>query len=337
MSPARLLLSCGGVKSPTPGTAAFLPSPFSSKATSSFTWISSLSATISYNFLVSRSESISISFSWNPPPDLSGAISAIRAHVRSLGEIRRMAARKPGVIALFDVDGTLTAPRKVITPEMLKFMRELREVVTVGVVGGSDLVKITEQLGKSVLNDYDYVFSENGLLAHKTGELIGRQSLKSFLGEDKLKEFINFTLHYIADLDIPIKRGTFIEFRSGMINVSPIGRNCSQEERDEFEKYDKVQNIRPKMVSVLREKFAHLDLTFSIGGQISFDVFPRGWDKTYSLKYLDEYQEIHFFGDKTYKVASKEFSSCMMADCVSSQLLDSLAEVNVDDFYTLSR
>lgn len=25
-----------------------------------------------------------------------------------------------------------------------------------------------------------------------------------------------------------------------MINVSPIGRNCSQEERDDFEKYDKV-------------------------------------------------------------------------------------------------
>ena len=33
-------------------------------------------------------------------------------------------------------------------------------------------------------------------------------------------------LHYIADLDIPIKRGTFIEFRNGMINVSPIGRNA---------------------------------------------------------------------------------------------------------------
>lgn len=218
-----------------------------------------------------------------------------------VSEIRGMAARKPGVIALFDVDGTLTAPRKVITPQMLEFMRDLREVVTVGVVGGSDLVKITEQLGKTVMNDYDYVFSENGLLAHKNGELIGRQSLKSFLGDDRLKEFINFTLHYIADLDIPIKRGTFIEFRSGMLNVSPIGRNCSQEERDEFEKYDKVHNIRPQMVSVLREKFAHMDLTFSIGGQISFDVFPQGWDKTYCLKYLDEYQEIHFFGDKTYK------------------------------------
>ncbi|KAK6142824.1 hypothetical protein DH2020_023172 [Rehmannia glutinosa] len=192
-----------------------------------------------------------------------------------------MAARVPGLIALFDVDGTLTAPRKAVTPKMLEFMRDLRKVVTVGVVGGSDLVKISEQLGQTVINDYDYVFAENGLVAYKDGKLIGTQSLKSFLGEDKLKEFINFTLHYIADLDIPIK---------------------SQEERDEFEKYDKVHNIRPTMVSVLREKFAHFNLTFSIGGQISFDVFPQGWDKTYCLRYLNEFHEIHFFGDKTYKV-----------------------------------
>ncbi|WOL05692.1 phosphomannomutase D1 [Canna indica] len=149
LSPARLLFSCGGVESPTPAAVAFLPSPFSSKARSSFTWISCLSSTISHYFLVSRFESIPIPFSWNPLPDLSGTIFAVRAHLRSLGEIRRMAAWKPGVIALFDVDGTLTAPRKVITPEMFKFMRELREVVTVCVVGCSDLVKIAEQLGKS--------------------------------------------------------------------------------------------------------------------------------------------------------------------------------------------
>lgn len=39
------------------------------------------------------------------------------------------------------------------------------------------------------------------------------------------------------------RRGTFIEFRMGMLNVSPIGRNCSQEERDEFERYDKACNL----------------------------------------------------------------------------------------------
>jgi hypothetical protein len=87
--------------------------------------------------------------------------------------------------------------------------------------------------------------------------------------------FINFVLHYIADLDIPIKRGTFIEFRNGMLNVSPIGRNCSQEERDDFEVYDKTAGVRKAMVAALQKEFADYGLTYSIGGQISFDVFPK--------------------------------------------------------------
>jgi hypothetical protein len=32
---------------------------------------------------------------------------------------------------------------------------------------------------------------------------------------------------------------------------------------------------RPKMVEVLRKEFAEYNLTYSIGGQISFDVFPQ--------------------------------------------------------------
>lgn len=45
-----------------------------------------------------------------------------------------MAAKKPGVIALFDVDGTLTAPRKEATQELLDFIRELRNVCDCSIV-----------------------------------------------------------------------------------------------------------------------------------------------------------------------------------------------------------
>lgn len=127
--------------------------------------------------------------------------------------------------------------------------------------------------------------------------------MKDFLGEAKLKEFINFVLAYLSVLDIPVKRGTFIEFRTGMLNVSPIGRNCSQTERDEFEAYDKIHGVRKTMVEVLQKRFAHFGLKYSIGGQISFDVFPVGWDKTYCLRYLQDhhFEAIHFFGDKTFE------------------------------------
>lgn len=60
--------------------------------------------------------------------------------------------------------------------------------------------------------------------------------------------------------------------------------------------------MRKKFVQVLKEKFADYGLTYSIGGQISFDVFPSGWDKTYCLQHVEkEFKTIHFFGDKTYE------------------------------------
>ncbi|KAJ1346648.1 hypothetical protein KIN20_001519 [Parelaphostrongylus tenuis] len=72
-----------------------------------------------------------------------------------------------------------------------------------------------------------------------------------------------------------------------MLNLSPIGRSCSQTERDQFVVYDKEHRIREKFVKALEEKFAGYGLCFAIGGQISVDVYPIGWDKTYCLQYVE--------------------------------------------------
>lgn len=60
---------------------------------------------------------------------------------------------------------------------------------------------------------------------------------------------------------VPSKRGTFIEFRSGMFNISPIGRNCSREERNDYEKFDLEHNIRKNMVAAMKKEFSDLDLS----------------------------------------------------------------------------
>jgi phosphomannomutase len=208
----------------------------------------------------------------------------------------------PRIIALFDVDGTLTIPRGEVTPDMMSFMKSLSEKITVGIVGGSDLPKQEEQLGDGIVKVFPYNFSQNGLVAYANGELLEIQTISKFLGEENVKRLVNWVMKYLADVDLPIKRGTFIEFRSGMFNISPIGRNCSREERNDYEKFDLANDIRKNMVDAMRKEFADLGLTYSIGGQISFDVFPVGWDKTYSLKFLAEgdFDEVHFFGDKTF-------------------------------------
>lgn len=107
-------------------------------------------------------------------------------------------------------------------------------------VGGSDLAKQQEQLGTSstsATNLFDFSFAENGLTAYRLGKPLASNSFIHWLGEDKYQNLVNFCLKYIADLKLPRKRGTFIEFRNGMVNVSPVGRNASVEERNEFEQY----------------------------------------------------------------------------------------------------
>jgi len=156
---------------------------------------------------------------------------------------------------------------------------------------------------------FDFCFAENGLKAYRLGEPLASSSFIEWLGEDKYKKLVNWILHYVADLDVPVKRGTFVEFRNGMINVSPIGRNASVQERDDFNAFDDKAGVRKAMVAKLREEFKDFGLTYSIGGQISFDVFPTGWDKTYCLRHVEaekersglEYTTIHFFGDKCFE------------------------------------
>lgn len=213
------------------------------------------------------------------------------------------AKEDPKTLVLFDVDGTLTPARLEVSPEMRELLKQLRKKVVIGFVGGSDLAKQKEQLGETVLADFDYCFSENGLTAYKLGQELALQLFIGWLGQEKYNKLVVFILKWLAEADIPVRRGTFVEFRNGMINVLPIGRNASTQERNDFEKYDLEHGIRTKMVADLKAAFPDLGLTYSIGGQISFDVFPTGWDKTYCLQHVanEGFTTIHFFGDKLYK------------------------------------
>lgn len=157
------------------------------------------------------------------------------------------------------------------------------------------------QDGGDVTERFDYVFSENGLVGYKDGKLVEEGNIAKHIGEENLQKFINFALLQMSKLTLPCKRGTFVEFRKGLINICPVGRSCTQTERDQFAEYDKEHNIREKLVKEFKKEFSEMGLKFVIGGQISIDVFPEGWDKRYALRLVEQggFKTMYFFGDKT--------------------------------------
>jgi phosphomannomutase len=206
---------------------------------------------------------------------------------------------KSKTMLLFDIDGTLTMPRQTISPDMKSFLKEWSKKIPLSIVSGSNLEKIYEQLG-DCLDLFEYVFSENGTVVHYKGELVQVCSMSEYLGEHVVDDLVAFGLSYMKDLDLPLKTTQFVEVRNGMLNFAPIGRSCSKKQRDEFEEYDKEKLIRAKLITSIYNHFPDIPIRCSKGGQISIDVFPQGWDKTFCLSHLKEYQKIIFFGDKGY-------------------------------------
>lgn len=64
------------------------------------------------------------------------------------------------------------------------------------------------------------------------------------------------TLLYLNYADLILPK------RNGMINVSPVGRNASTQERNDYEKYDLQHKIRAQFVEALKENFPDYGLTY---------------------------------------------------------------------------
>ena len=102
------------------------------------------------------------------------------------------------------------------SPEMLAVLSALRHKCAIGYVSGSNLAKQQEQLATPsllVTAMFDFCFAENGLTAYRLGQPLASASFIGWLGEERYKELVNFCLRWMADADVPVKRGTFVEFR----------------------------------------------------------------------------------------------------------------------------
>ena len=83
-----------------------------------------------------------------------------------------------------------------------------------------------------------------------------------------------------------------------MVNFSIVGRNCTQEQREHFFKWDEEKGERKKISTFLKHKFKDLDAV--LGGQISIDIYPKGNDKSQVLEHIEKLHptgKIIFIGD----------------------------------------
>ena len=217
-------------------------------------------------------------------------------------------------IVLFDMDGTLTPPRMEFDRQLLNPLRALSEHTQIGVLTGSDISYVKEQMNY-VLRHSELIYCMHLLPCNGTKwyppphnmddsyYLRYSVDMRETLGEERFRSLMSILLDlqcHASALDFPLA-GEFVQYRGSMINWCPIGRSATSEDRKKFVAYDSKSNFRWDYLKRLERRLSLLgldkDITCALGGDTSFDIYPTGWDKTYALKHFED-MEVWFIGDR---------------------------------------
>ncbi len=210
-------------------------------------------------------------------------------------------------VVLFDLDGTLTPPRKRITEKNREKILDLLNYSRVGIVTGSTLSYVIEQIDLGLFERGLEVFPCNGtehwVYANSSWESkIPFISMRDHMGSDwrHLHKILNSMQGELIEIlpELPLT-GQFVSYRGSMVNWCPVGREALDADRLAFENLDRSTNLRVGLLVALRDRLRALGkpLTVKLGGSTSFDIYPEGWDKSYVLRHFPS-DVVWFVGDR---------------------------------------
>ena len=216
-------------------------------------------------------------------------------------------------VFLFDMDGTLTPPRKQIESKVVRALRELSRSAKIGIVTGSDYNYIMQQMSSAfdiggVPVDRVVLLPCNGTKRYDTSPsrnfvLTSEVNMIEELTQDGYNTILRFATAWQSSImasyrDLPYT-GTFFQYRGSLLNWCPIGREAGDEERKAWVDFDQKYKVRKCYAELLGSKMegCQIPATIALGGSTSLDIYPNGWDKTYALKHFQN-SEVYFTGDK---------------------------------------
>jgi phosphomannomutase len=220
------------------------------------------------------------------------------------------------------MDGTLTEARKPFASFLSSPLWSLGQVADIGVVTGSDLDYVQQQL-KSLIENHSiryclHILPCNGTKWLKPPEfpstphtLVHEATMEKQIGKERYRRLIEILLDlqlFTSDYDIPLT-GHFISARGSMINWCPIGRNATNKQRKYFKKFNKKTSLRNQLFMRLRlmlDSNDMQDIIVKLGGDTSFDIYPIGWDKTYALRHFSD-RNVWFVGDRALSPKGNDY------------------------------
>jgi len=199
-------------------------------------------------------------------------------------------------VYIFDVDGTLTDPNEAIDSHFMHWLESWIPKRDVYLCTNNTYQNILPRLGNRLLSSCKALFTSGGNSIWMNGK---EAVLSNWRPPTDLMSYLSDVL---KNSEFKIRTGPNIEYRTGLISFSVVGKSASKEDRHRYTAWDKTSKERRKIVEYINEKFPAL-IAF-ISGETSIDICERGKDKSQILKYFDEQQYINFIANETHTLGN---------------------------------
>ncbi|MFH1365938.1 MAG: HAD-IIB family hydrolase [Patescibacteria group bacterium] len=216
-------------------------------------------------------------------------------------------------ILAFDVDGTLTVSKTLMTESMANLIKELIKQKMVIAIAGGNFKQLETQFLPPLFSDNSVTpFVHNLILLPTSGsqryeydktkkewKLTDKEPLSSEVKKRAIKllqEVISDPVYEIP----PNPIGSIIEDRDTQITFTPNGQQAPVELKLRF---DPDRRKREKIKAILGPQLPEVDLL--INGTSSIDILPKGFNKAVGLmRFLDKIRlaksDVIFVGDALF-------------------------------------
>ena len=226
-------------------------------------------------------------------------------------------------VFLFDMDGTLTPPRQKMPIDIEIMLKAIQDAGhEIGIITGSDMNYVKQQCSGlfdlNLMNTSEiHFFPCNGTKYILDNKKMYSKNMREYMGDNAWHRLITFLIEKQCDIvsklgvTMPLT-GHFFDYRESTLNWCPIGRNANDKDRAVWEFIDKDNFIRTPLLNEIQDYIdnniryigdlavSDVEIQVKYGGDTSFDIFPKGWDKTFPLnkKNMFEDYKIYFVGDR---------------------------------------
>jgi phosphomannomutase len=203
---------------------------------------------------------------------------------------------------IFDVDGVLALPNQPIEPHFMRMFEHWMLKKDVYICTNNTYQNIMPRLGRRIIDNCQAVFTSGGNSIWKENkEHVVSNWRPSY-------ELISFLESLLKMSDLKTRSGPNIEYRTGMISFSLVGKTASEDDIKRYVQWDKISKEKKTFAESIKKAFPNLGICF--GSDTSIDISETCNDKAniyHFLKFKTNVTSIHH---STYGV-NKETQECI--------------------------